>query len=130
MQRDLLNNLMDWRNHPLRVPLILRGARQVGKSWLVNEFAKQFTTYIVINFDKEQAFEFLNKIQNTIEQNSKFLKNDDDKNNVFFKYDDIDVLICSSLKDYTIRLFWNGFDSSWEKTAFDRSKRRFEKKIK
>lgn len=63
-------------------------------------------------------------------KNSKYLKNDNDNNNIYFKFNDIDVLIWSSTQDYTIRLFWNGFDSSWEKTAFDRSKRRFEKKIK
>lgn len=48
----------------------------------------------------------------------------------FFKYDDMDVLISGSSSAFcNIRLFWNGFDSTWEKTAFDRSKRRFEKKI-
>ena len=82
------------------------------------------------NFEKKEAVEFLNKIQDAINENSKYLKNDNDNNNIYFKYDDIDVLIWSSSQDYTIRLFWNDFDSSWEKTAFDRSKRRFEKKIK
>lgn len=55
MKRDLFNQLMKWREHPLRMPLILRGARQVGKSWLVKEFGKQFTTYIEINFDKDAS---------------------------------------------------------------------------
>ena len=82
------------------------------------------------NFEKKEAVEFLNKIQDAINENSKYLKNDNDNNNIYFKYDDIDVLIWSSSQDYTIRLFWNDFDSSWEKTACDRSKRRFEKKIK
>jgi len=36
------------------------------------------------------------------------LKDDNDNNNIYFKDDDIDVLICSSSQDYTIRLFWNG----------------------
>lgn len=55
MKRDLLDKLSVWKTHPLRMPLILRGARQVGKSWLVQEFGKQFQTFISINFDKEEA---------------------------------------------------------------------------
>ena len=82
------------------------------------------------NFDKDQAFEFLDKIQNAIDKNNGFLRKDYDNNNIYFKYDDIDVLIWSSASYYTIRLFWDEFDSNWEKTAFERSKRRFEKKIK
>jgi hypothetical protein len=81
------------------------------------------------NFEKTKTLEFLQKIQEAIDNNSKFLKKDGDNNNVFFKYDDIEVLIWASNENYTIRLFWNGFDSTWEKTAFDRSKKRFEKKI-
>ncbi|MDR3491913.1 MAG: ATP-binding protein [Gammaproteobacteria bacterium] len=52
MRRDLLIHLESWKSHPLRKPLIIRGARQVGKSWLVNEFGKQFETFITINFEK------------------------------------------------------------------------------
>jgi hypothetical protein len=99
-----------------------------GNYW--NEAGVVYQGFAFKNFEKNEAIEFLNKIQEAINENSKYLKNDNDNNNIFFKYDDIDVLIWSSSQDYTIRLFWNGFDSSWEKTAFDRSKRRFEKKIK
>jgi len=99
-----------------------------GNYW--NEAGVVYQGFSFKNFDKNDAVEFLTKIQNAINENSKFLKNDNDNNNIFFTYKDIDVLIWSSTQDYTIRLFWNGFDSSWEKTAFDRSKRRFEKKIK
>src|SRR5690349_18754114 len=52
MKRDLLKHLETWKSHPLRKPLILRGARQVGKSWLVQEFGKQFETCVTINFEK------------------------------------------------------------------------------
>lgn len=53
MKRSLLIKLTEWKTHPLRMPLILRGARQVGKSWLVEEFAKQFHSFVKINFDKQ-----------------------------------------------------------------------------
>lgn len=54
MYRDLLLELNAWRQHPLRKPLILRGARQVGKSWLVREFGKSFSSFVEINFEKEK----------------------------------------------------------------------------
>lgn len=55
MERDLLKALTQWRIDPLRKPVILRGARQVGKSWLVTEFGKQFSSFITINFDKDKT---------------------------------------------------------------------------
>ncbi|MGD9152606.1 MAG: DUF4143 domain-containing protein [Gammaproteobacteria bacterium] len=54
MKRDLLKELEKWSRHPLRKPLILRGARQVGKSWLIEELGKQFKNYMVLNFDKDK----------------------------------------------------------------------------
>ena len=99
-----------------------------GNYW--NDSGVVYQGYGFKNLTKTQAIEFLTKIQEAIDNNYKFLKDETDNNNIYFKYDDIDVLIWASQQSYTIRLFWNGFDSSWEKTAFDRSKRRFEKKIK
>lgn len=40
MKRELYNSLIKWKKSPNRKPLILNGARQVGKTWLMNEFAK------------------------------------------------------------------------------------------
>jgi len=51
MKRDLLSVLEQWRKSRLRKPLLLRGARQVGKSWLVKEFGKGFDDFIEINFE-------------------------------------------------------------------------------
>ena len=50
MRRVALKNLLDWKNSSSRKPLILNGARQVGKTWLLREFAKSHYTkeaYIV-----------------------------------------------------------------------------------
>ncbi|MBQ3715004.1 MAG: ATP-binding protein [Fibrobacter sp.] len=50
MRRIALKNLLDWKNSSSRKPLILNGARQVGKTWLLREFAKSHYTkeaYIV-----------------------------------------------------------------------------------
>lgn len=81
------------------------------------------------NLIENEAIEFLTKIENLIENHRNFLRKDNDNNNIIFKYKDINVMIYTSSSSYKIRLFWNGFDSTWEKTSFERSKRRFEKKI-
>lgn len=52
MQRDLLKNLYEWAGDTYRKPLILKGARQVGKSWLAKQLGKQFDSIIEINFDR------------------------------------------------------------------------------
>lgn len=41
MQRDLMRELVSWKNRKNRKPLLLRGARQTGKTWLMNELARQ-----------------------------------------------------------------------------------------
>lgn len=53
MQRDVYDRLIEWKNNPSRKPLILEGARQVGKTWLMLELAKTYRNYIYVNFDKD-----------------------------------------------------------------------------
>lgn len=55
MKRDRLKDLEAWRHDPHRKPLLIRGCRQVGKSWLIREFGKQFDTFIEINFEKNKS---------------------------------------------------------------------------
>ena len=52
MYRKALYDLIEWKDRPSRKPLIIRGARQVGKTWLVRKFADQFDNLVEINFDK------------------------------------------------------------------------------
>ena len=52
MYRKALDDLVEWKDRPSRKPLIIRGARQVGKTWLVRKFADQFDNLVEINFDK------------------------------------------------------------------------------
>ena len=54
-QRESLENLKKWAAKSKRKPLILRGARQVGKTTLVNEFSKQFDTYLYLNLENKRA---------------------------------------------------------------------------
>jgi len=52
MNRQLLNKLIDWKNSTNRKPLIIQGARQVGKTWLLKEFGRlEFEKVVYLNFE-------------------------------------------------------------------------------
>ena len=53
-KRDILEDLEKWSQSTYRKPLVLRGARQVGKTSVVNEFGKQFDNYLYVNLEKPQ----------------------------------------------------------------------------
>jgi len=54
MQRHLYQALLAWKTDQLRKPLILKGARQVGKTYLLKTFAQQeFVEYMYLNFESE-----------------------------------------------------------------------------
>lgn len=56
MKRTLMASLIAWKNKSERMPLILYGARQVGKTWLIKEFgAKHFSDTLYINFEIDIA---------------------------------------------------------------------------
>lgn len=42
MERNAMNQLLVWKESEDRKPLILKGARQVGKTWLMQEFGKRY----------------------------------------------------------------------------------------
>ena len=52
MERLIIQKLRDWKNETNRKPLIIRGARQIGKSYSIVEFGKQYFNGHVINFEK------------------------------------------------------------------------------
>jgi predicted AAA+ superfamily ATPase len=55
MKRDILKKLENWKDSPNRKPLILTGARQVGKTWAIREFGKtQFKNTAYIVFEKNE----------------------------------------------------------------------------
>ena len=54
MYRKVLEDLMAWKDSPRRKPIVLRGARQVGKTWLMKELAsKAYDDSVYISFDKD-----------------------------------------------------------------------------
>ena len=55
MKRTLYIALINWKNAPNRKPLILQGARQVGKTWLMKEFGKnEFEQVVYLNFESNE----------------------------------------------------------------------------
>ena len=54
MHRNAFNDLVAWKSDPDRKPLILKGARQVGKTWLMREFGRrEYGSCVYHNFDEE-----------------------------------------------------------------------------
>lgn len=98
-----------------------------GNYW--NKAGVTYQGYGFKNLDKEQVIAFLDKIQSAMQENKDFLKEDNDYNNIYFQFDDMQILIYRD-KGFKLRIFWNSFDSLWEQTAFDRTKKRFEKRTK
>jgi hypothetical protein len=57
MERFALQKLIDWKDSRYRKPLILRGARQVGKTWLLKEFGKTcYENIAYFNFDEHEEY--------------------------------------------------------------------------
>ena len=55
MERDKMQDLIRWKNKKNRKPLVVRGARQVGKTWLIKEFGNtQYKSMVYINFEEAQ----------------------------------------------------------------------------
>lgn len=60
MFRQAMNDLIKWKNAQYRKPLIIRGARQVGKTWLMKEFGRtQYKNCAYINLDNNERMESL-----------------------------------------------------------------------
>jgi len=72
IERDLYKDLLKWKSKKSRKPLLLQGARQVGKTWLLKHFgAKEFENIAYFNFDEQtelkQFFEITKKPKRIIE---------------------------------------------------------------
>jgi len=70
MKRDIYQSLCDWKDGQNRRPLLIRGARQTGKTYIINEFGvKEFNRLITLNFERNREY-----------------------NDIFNTYDPIDIL--------------------------------------
>ena len=55
-KRHIDDKLRQWKEDPRRKPLLIRGARQVGKSTAVRELGKTFKYFLEINLEKQPDF--------------------------------------------------------------------------
>ena len=54
IHRDITHKLIAWKHSSTRKPLILQGARQVGKTWILKSFGEQnFPTTVYFNFEAQ-----------------------------------------------------------------------------
>mgnify|MGYP000317597892 CR=1 FL=1 len=68
--RHILTELENWKNSNTRKPLILRGARQVGKTTIVKQFSENYTNSIFLNLEKSSDklyFDTSDNIKNIVE---------------------------------------------------------------
>ena len=55
MKRAVISELIKWKERPDRKPLVIRGARQVGKTWLMKDFGQScYDSMAYFNFDEEE----------------------------------------------------------------------------
>ncbi len=53
MKREIYKKLLEWKNSSDRKPLIVDGARQIGKTWIIKEFGKnEYKNVAYINCEK------------------------------------------------------------------------------
>ncbi len=66
LKRKVFDELKEWKNSTERKPMVLKGARQVGKTWLMKEFGKScYRNFVYFNFDEEEELKSIfNKNKN------------------------------------------------------------------
>lgn len=55
IKRHIDNLLLEWKDNPMRKPLLIRGARQVGKSSAIRHFGETFKYFAEVNFERQKA---------------------------------------------------------------------------
>jgi hypothetical protein len=68
MIRDIYRNLLEWKDSKIRQPLLLRGARQTGKTFIINDFGnKLFKYFITLNFERNPEYRDIFKTRIPVE---------------------------------------------------------------
>ena len=65
-KRSIESHLEKWKSSPFRKPLILRGARQVGKTTLVKEFGKTYRYFVSLNLEKEADLAYFSRFSSVV----------------------------------------------------------------
>ena len=63
MKRNAIQKLVAWKSSEDRKPMVLKGARQVGKTWLMKELGQNYyDSYVYFNFDEEDELKSIFEI--------------------------------------------------------------------
>ena len=57
LERKIYKSLLEWKNNPDKMCLVVKGARQVGKTYIIEKFAREnYKNYIYMNFDENPGY--------------------------------------------------------------------------
>lgn len=72
IQRDIISSLKRWKDNPIHKPILLKGARQIGKTWAMVEFGETcFDHFVKFDFDRQRE---IHNIFNTSKDPERILK--------------------------------------------------------
>ena len=58
IKRDIINKLKEWKDAEKRKPILLKGARQIGKTWAMEEFGREYFDYTAkFDFDRQKELQ-------------------------------------------------------------------------
>lgn len=116
MKRKFIKELYEWQNDNIKTPLLVIGARQIGKTYIINEFCKEvYEDYVYLNFEDivelSSIFEYSLNPENIIKAIEILIRRkiDIEKTAIFF--DEIQICekaitslkyFCESEKNYRI----------------------------
>ena len=97
MKRELYKELLHWKNDSNRKPLLLQGARQTGKTYLVNKFGKnEYKNFIYLNFEQEpnlrSLFDGSLKADTIIENISLYINRKIEPKNTLIFFDEVQIV--------------------------------------
>jgi hypothetical protein len=91
-----------------------------------NEFGVIETAYAFRYIPLKTAQDLLKRIDEVKETHKKYMSADTDVNNVYIEFEDVKFIIYRD-NGVKVRTLWNGFEVIWERTAYDRTKRRLDR---
>lgn len=98
-----------------------------GSYW--NDAGVVYQGYAFKDLTKDVSVELLTKISEAIDHYDSYLGKDDNRNNIYFYFEDLSFIIYKYDGFIRIRIHWKNFDSEWTGTSFAKTKKRFEKYI-
>lgn len=97
---------------------------------VVNQYGIRVREYAFKLIELEKASKMFLRLNMIVDGYMDYLKEDLNSNNIYFTLDDLTFLMTKSAEQLEIRVFWNGFDASWDRVSFDRTQKRLMKKLR